>query len=88
MEVFTRAAPGAPARPRKIIRHTLKYFGRMCDQNGPTLEPWEVLTCVVILERWDLALSVLQLRLQADVDVVDQMGEQGQREGYGRTVLL
>ena len=50
--------------------------------------PGEVLTCVVSLECWDLALSVLQLRLQADVDVVDQVGEQGQREGYGCAVLL
>ena len=47
-----------------------------------------MLTCVVSLECWDLALSVLQLRLQADVDVVDQVGEQRQREGYGRAVLL
>ena len=26
--VFTRAAPGAPVRPRKMISCTLKYFGR------------------------------------------------------------
>ena len=37
--VFTRAVPGAPVRPRKNISCTLKYFDRMCDQNGRTLEP-------------------------------------------------
>lgn len=46
------------------------------------------LTCVVGPQHRDVALSVLQLGLQADVDVVDQVGEQGQGEGDGRAVLL
>lgn len=42
----------------------------------------DVLTCVVGLQRGHLALPLLQLSLQADVDMVHQVGEEGQREGY------
>ena len=40
--VFTRAAPGAPVRPRKNISHTLKYFGR-------TLEPCMGIEVIILV---------------------------------------
>ena len=32
---------GAPVRLRKNVSRTLTKFGRICDQIGRTLEPWE-----------------------------------------------
>ena len=45
-------------------------------------------TCAIALERRDGILALFQLSLQPDVDVIDEVGEEGQGEGNGCTVLL
>lgn len=45
-------------------------------------------TCVISTQGWDITLSLLQFSLQSNVDMIDQMGEQSQRESDGGTVLL
>ncbi len=45
-------------------------------------------TSVISVQGWDVTLSLLQFSLQTDVDMIDQMGEQSQRESDGGTVLL
>ena len=45
-------------------------------------------TCALALECRDGIRPLFQLSLQPYVDMIDEVGEQGQGEGNGRTVLL
>ena len=53
--MFHRAAPGAPVRPRKIISHTVKYFGRVADQHDQSATKmaalWSPVGCNAIVGR-------------------------------------
>lgn len=46
------------------------------------------LICTIALECWDGVLALFQLSLQSYVDMVDKVGEEGQGESNGCTVLL
>lgn len=73
----TSWGPGAGRRPRCHLP------GHARVPPGPHAR-----TCAVALQCGDRVLALLQLGLQPDVDVVDEVGEEGQGEGDGRAVLL
>ena len=56
--IFSPGQRQVPVRPIKNISRTLKYFGRMCDQIGRTLEPWHMFSNSKKIV-WIIVISIL-----------------------------